>query len=70
MIEYLNRKEIGSIIHYPIPPHLAEAYKYLGYIKGDLPITENLANTVLSIPIYNGMEAEEQKYIIEALNKF
>ena len=70
LIEYLNRKEIGSIIHYPIPPHLAEAYKYLGYIKGDLPITENLANTVLSIPIYNGMEAEEQKYIIEALNKF
>lgn len=70
LIEYLNKKEIGSIIHYPIPPHLAEAYQYLGHKKGFLPITEDFAQTVLSIPMYNGMTREEQDYIIDALNNF
>lgn len=70
LINYLNKKEIGTIIHYPIPPHLAEAYKYLGYMKGDLPITEHLADTVLSIPIYNGMTKEEMVYVVESLNEF
>ena len=70
LIEYLNEKEIGTIIHYPIPPHLAEAYKYLGHKPGDLPITEHLAKTVLSIPMYNGMTEEEQAYVIEAINGF
>ncbi len=70
LIEYLNEKEIGTIIHYPIPPHLAEAYQYLGHTKGFLPITEHLANTVLSIPMYNGMTDEEQTYVIKAINSF
>lgn len=70
LIDYLNEKEIGTIIHYPIPPHLAEAYRYLGYKKGDFPITEHLADTVLSIPMYNGMAEEEQRYVIDALNNF
>ena len=70
LIDYLNAKEIGTIIHYPIPPHLAEAYQYLGHKEGFLPITEHLAKTVLSIPMYNGMTEEEQTYVIEALNEF
>ena len=70
LIEYLNEKEIGTIIHYPIPPHLSEAYQYLGYKEGSFPITEHLANTVLSIPMYNGMSEEEQTFVIEALNNF
>lgn len=70
LIDYLNEKEIGTIIHYPIPPHLAEAYRYLGYKKGDFPITEHLADTILSIPMYNGMTEEEQSYVIDALNTF
>lgn len=70
LIEYLNNKDIGTIIHYPIPPHLAEAYAYLGHKKGDYPITEKYANTVLSIPMYNGMTKEEQDYVITALNDF
>jgi dTDP-4-amino-4,6-dideoxygalactose transaminase len=70
LIEYLNEKEIGTIIHYPIPPHLAEAYRYLGHKRGFLPITEHLADTVLSIPMYNGMTEKEQTYVIEALNNF
>lgn len=70
LIEYLNSKEIGTIIHYPIPPHLSEAYASLGYAKGSFPITENYADTVLSIPMYNGMTEEEQSYVIEAINHF
>lgn len=70
LIDYLNDKEIGTIIHYPIPPHLSEAYRYLGFGERSLPITERYARTVLSIPLYNGMTAEEQEYVIEAINRF
>ena len=70
LIAYLNEKEIGTIIHYPIPPHLSKAYQFLGYHKGDFPITEHHAATVLSLPFYNGMTETEQAYVIEALNTF
>lgn len=70
LINYLEDKGIGTIIHYPIPPHLSEAYKYLGHKEGDFPITEKYAKTVLSIPLYNGMTNEELDYIIETINAF
>lgn len=70
LIQYLNEKQIGTIIHYPIPPHLSEAYAYLGFKEGTLPITEEYAKTVLSIPLYNGMTEEEQEYVISCLNAF
>lgn len=70
LIDYLEEKGIGTIIHYPIPPHLSEAYQYLNMSKGSLPITEDYAETVLSIPLYNGMTDEEQTFIIEAINEF
>ena len=70
LIEYLDEKGIGTIIHYPIPPHLAEAYNYLGYEEGAFPITEKCAKTVLSIPMYVGMTEEEQTQVIEAINAF
>ncbi|MCL2839401.1 MAG: DegT/DnrJ/EryC1/StrS family aminotransferase [Defluviitaleaceae bacterium] len=69
-IDYLSGKGIGSIIHYPIPPHLSEAYGYLGYTKGAFPIAEKYADTVLSLPLYNGMTQEEQDYVIEIINKY
>jgi dTDP-4-amino-4,6-dideoxygalactose transaminase len=70
LITYLNGFEIGTIIHYPIPPHLAQAYGYLGIGKGDLPITEKLAKEVLSLPLYNGMTKDEQSFVIEKINSF
>lgn len=70
LIEYLKEKEIGTIIHYPVPPHLQECYQGLGYKEGDFPVTEKLAKTVLSIPMYNGMTEEEQNYVIDAINSF
>ena len=70
LIEYLNTKDIGTVIHYPIPPHLSEAYQYLNIKQGSLAITERLANEVLSIPLYNGMTEEEQDYVIRNINQF
>lgn len=70
LINYLNEREIGTIIHYPIPPHLSQAYQYLNLKCGSLPITEKYADEVLSIPLYNGMTDEEQSYVIDAINAF
>ena len=70
LIDYLDKEGIGTIIHYPIPPHLSEAYAPLGYHTGDYPITENYADTVLSLPMYNGMTDDEQTRVITALNNF
>lgn len=69
-VEYLNDNEIGCLIHYPIPPHLSEAYRYLGYKKGDFFVTELYADTVLSLPIYNGLGNDELDYVIETINRF
>jgi dTDP-4-amino-4,6-dideoxygalactose transaminase len=68
--EYLVKRDIGTLIHYPIPPHLSEAYEYLGKKRGDYPITEKYADEVLSLPMYNGMTAEEIQTVIDAVNQF
>ena len=68
--EYLKQNGIETMVHYPIPPHLAEAYRYLGHQQGTLPFTEMLAGEVLSLPIYNGMTQEEQSWVIEIVNKY
>ena len=70
LLQYLKEHGIGTIIHYPIPPHLSEAYSYLGYKKGDFPITEEYADTILSLPMYNGLSYEEQSKVIEVINTF
>ena len=70
LMAYLKENEIGTIIHYPIPPHLQVAYAYLGHKKGDFPVTEKYADEVLSLPMYNGMSEEEQDYVIAKLNAF
>lgn len=68
--EYLAARGIGTIIHYPIPPYLSEAYAYLGHKRGDFPLAERFADEVLSLPMYNGMTAEEQDLVIDTVNAF
>lgn len=68
--QFLQEHDIQTQIHYPVPPHLVECYRRLGYKKGDYPITEQYANEVLSLPIYTGMTWEEQDYVIDRLNQF
>lgn len=68
--KYLEQNEIKTVIHYPIPPHLAQCYKNLGYERGDFPVTEKFADEVLSLPIYNGMTQDEIDYVIKILNQY
>ena len=67
---YLERNGIKTVIHYPIPPHLAECYSRLGYKRGDFPITEKYADEVLSLPMFNGMTDEEINFVIEVCNGY
>lgn len=68
--KYLNQQGIGALIHYPVPPHLSDAYQELGYSAGDFPITEKLADTVLSIPIGPHLSMEDADYVIEKIQEF
>jgi dTDP-4-amino-4,6-dideoxygalactose transaminase len=67
---YLDRNGIGTQIHYPIPPHLSKAYEYLGYKDGSFPITERYANSVLSLPLFEGMTEGEIEYVVQTINHF
>jgi len=68
--EHLNKLGIGTLIHYPVPPHLQNAFQELNYKKGDFPIAETIAETALSIPIYPGLTDEEIIYITNSIKKF
>jgi dTDP-4-amino-4,6-dideoxygalactose transaminase len=70
LLRYLNDAGIGTLIHYPIPPHLQQAYTHLGYKKGDFPLAEEIANTVLSLPMWPGMSIDEVDYVARTLKAF
>ncbi len=64
---YLASLNIGTGIHYPVPLHLQEAYKGLGYRCGDFPVTEHLASTILSLPMFPQLQAEQQQRVADAI---
>ncbi len=68
--KHLSDKGIGTLIHYPIPPHLQKAYSFLNYKKGDFPIAEEIANTCLSLPIWPGMTEENIECVCNAIKSF
>jgi dTDP-4-amino-4,6-dideoxygalactose transaminase len=63
----LSEASIGTLIHYPIPPHLQQAYKSEGYSKGQLPIAEQLANNCLSLPMGPHLNESNVSAILEVL---
>lgn len=67
---YLQDKGIGTQIHYPIPPHLSEAYISLGYRKGSFPLAETLANEILSLPIGPHTQSSEIEYVCDSIQSF
>ena len=69
-MKYCNQKGIELKIHYPQPPHLSTAYEYLGYHVNDFPITEKMADHIVSLPLYNGMETEKLEYVINVFNQY
>lgn len=66
--EYLNANGVGTVIHYPIPPHKQECYKE--WNDKTYPITEQIHNMELSLPIGPTITMEEAKYVIDVLNRF
>ena len=68
--DHLKSKNIPHAIYYPVPLHLQEAYRYLGYTKGDLPVTERLTGEVLSLPMHPELTEEQQVFITGAVEEF
>jgi len=67
---YLESKKIPSMVYYPVPLHLQNAYRYLGYEKGDFPVTEKLCNEVISLPMCPELDNEQLNHIITSVLEF
>jgi dTDP-4-amino-4,6-dideoxygalactose transaminase len=63
LITALERASVGFGIHYPEPVHLMQAYGILGQGKGALPVSEQSCETVLSIPLFEGMEKDAARWV-------
>ncbi|MHB1537459.1 MAG: DegT/DnrJ/EryC1/StrS family aminotransferase [Solirubrobacteraceae bacterium] len=63
----LSEHGIGTLIFYPVPPHLSDAYRGAGFQHGDLPLAENLARTTLSLPIGPQLSTEQQDLVVIAV---
>lgn len=70
LMETLKNKEIYTGLHYPIPVHLQEAYSSLGHKRGDFPVTENAADTLISLPMFPELTDSQVDYVINAIKKF
>ena len=67
VIKRLNSRDIPTIIHYPKPIHLQEAFSYLAYSEGDFPISELVSKEILSLPMSAYLSEAEQDFIVEAI---
>ncbi|WP_202708677.1 DegT/DnrJ/EryC1/StrS family aminotransferase [Sporosalibacterium faouarense] len=68
--EFLKEKGISTGIHYPLPLHLQEAYKYLGYKEGDFPTTERIAKRIISLPFWPEIRYEEIDEVVNSIKLF
>jgi dTDP-4-amino-4,6-dideoxygalactose transaminase len=68
--KYLDKQKIPSMIYYPAPLHLQEAYRYLGYKESDFPVTGTLCKEVLSLPVHTEMEQDQLEYITQKILGF
>ena len=69
VMEKLAEKGIRTLIHYPIPIHLQDAYKDLGHKKGDFPVSEKCCEEILTLPMYPELPEEEIKYVVQVLRE-
>lgn len=69
-LKYLNDKGIAARVYYPVPLHLQPCYKDLGYSRGSFPVSEELAEKVVSLPVYPELTEEKIEYIIQTIKEF
>jgi dTDP-4-amino-4,6-dideoxygalactose transaminase len=67
---YLTKAGVGTLVHYPIPPHLQKAYSNLGFRADNFPIAEKIAKTCLSLPMWPGMKFSQIEYVVEAIKNY
>lgn len=70
LIKYLDEHKIPSMIYYPVPLHLQEAYRYLGYKESDFPVSGTLCREVLSLPVHTEMEQDQLEFITQKILSF
>ncbi len=68
--DYLIEKGIGVGLHYPVPLHLQKCFEHLGYKNNDFPVTERLASTGLSLPMFPELSDEQISYVVENIEGF
>jgi dTDP-4-amino-4,6-dideoxygalactose transaminase len=68
--QYLKSKGVGTLIHYPVPPHLSKAYLELSLQKGDFPITEAIALSELSLPMGPHLSLDEAEYVVNMIREY
>ena len=68
--QYLSKNEIGSLIHYPVPPHLQQAYRSLNHNNGDFPLAEQIAQTCLSLPMFPGITSDQIHQVATVIKAF
>ncbi|WKZ57437.1 MAG: DegT/DnrJ/EryC1/StrS family aminotransferase [Bdellovibrionota bacterium] len=67
---FLSEKQISTEIYYPVPFHLQECFKYLGYQKGAFPNAEHAALNTFAVPVYPELTSQMQEYVIDAIRQF
>jgi len=67
---FLKSKGIPAMVYYPHVLHLQKAYRFLGYCPGDFPVSEQLSQTVLSLPMHTELTEEQLKYIVKSVKEF
>ena len=70
LMTYLNENGFAVRVYYPLSLHLQPCFKYLGYKEGDFPVSEMLTKEVLALPIFPGLEANEQEALVEKIAEF
>lgn len=67
---FLADNKIGSEVYYPVPLHVQDCFKYLGYKQGDCPESEAAANETVAVPIYPELSTQQKEYVVSKISEF
>ena len=70
LVEFLTKKKIGTWVYYPLPLHLQPCYEFLGYKKGDFPVSEQTASQILALPMYPELAQDALDIVVQSVRNF